>query len=159
MRLGSLSVALVLFAATSSVVAGQGTVEAGTQPGSQEGSLPVSVDRIRDALARPPALVLDRQAHFKVEITEQQKFDELLATLDFKAGPVPAAGLYGHEMQRMIYGSPVDRPLAQPYAAFSGGELLTIALQNLIGHYLGRKAIDAIAKPASLVPPRLQQFS
>ena len=39
----------------------------------------------------------------------------------------------------------VDNPLRQPYAAFSGGELLTILIENLVGKYLGGRAIDAVS--------------
>ena len=41
---------------------------------------------------------------------------------------------------------PVDNPLRQPYAAFSQGELLTILIENLVGKYLGGKAINTISK-------------
>ena len=39
----------------------------------------------------------------------------------------------------------VDNPLRQPYAAFNQPELLTILIENLVGHYLGGKAINAIS--------------
>ena len=74
---------------------------------------------------------MKRQPTFKVMVEERGPFDELLATLDLKHySPVPG-GLYAPEIQRLI-SNPVDHPLAQPYAAFSGPELLTIAVENLI---------------------------
>ena len=39
----------------------------------------------------------------------------------------------------------VDNPLRQPYAAFNQPELLTILIENLVGQYLGGKAISAIS--------------
>jgi len=34
----------------------------------------------------------------------------------------------------------------QPYAGFSTGELLTILIENLVGKYLGGKAVNAVSK-------------
>jgi hypothetical protein len=39
----------------------------------------------------------------------------------------------------------VDRPLAQPYAAFSPGELITIAVENLIFKYLGGRLAETVS--------------
>lgn len=47
-----------------------------------------------------------------------------------------------YEQQRRLF-SPTSRPLMQPYAAFSGGELITIAIQNLLGRYLGKPLVRA----------------
>jgi hypothetical protein len=46
-------------------------------------------------------------------------------------------------MQRQVW-NPVDNPLRQPYAAFNQPELLTIRVENLVGKYLGGKAMNAI---------------
>jgi len=111
-------------------------------------NLPVSLDKIREGLLQKPALslrTLDERPTFRVQILERQKIEELLATLNFKAGPTPAGGVYMYEQQRQMF-NPVDRPLMQPYAAFSTGELLTILIENLVGKYLGGKAIDAVCK-------------
>ena len=107
----------------------------------RELNLPVSLDKIREGLQQTPALslrTLDERPIFRVQILERQKIEELLATLNFKAGPVPAGGIYMQEQQRLMF-NPVDRPLMQPYAAFSGGQLLTILIENLVGKYLGGK--------------------
>jgi hypothetical protein len=111
-------------------------------------NLPVSLDNIREGLERTPALslrTLDERPTFRVQILERQKIEELLASLNFKAGPTPAGGVYMYEQQRQMF-NPVDRPLMQPYAAFSTGELLTILIENLVGKYLGGKAIEAVSK-------------
>jgi hypothetical protein len=117
--------------------------------GNEPRDLPVSLDRIRRELRKEVRNSLLRRydipADFRVHVLEQQKIDDLLSKLDFKSGqgPAPAGGLYGYEQQRRLF-NPVDRPLAQPYAAFSPGEFFTIALQSIIGNYLGGKALDAL---------------
>ena len=110
-------------------------------------NLPVSLDKIKGALEQTPTISfrsIDERPTFRVMIRERQKLDELLATLKYKAGPTPAGGVYGYEMQRQWF-PPVDNPLSQPYAAFNQPELLTILIENLVGHYLGGKAINAIS--------------
>ena len=61
---------------------------------------------------------IDERPTFRVQIQERQKLEELLATLNFKAGPVPAGGVYMAEQRRIMFPS-VDNPLRQPYAAFN----------------------------------------
>ena len=67
-----------------------------------------------------------------------------MSTLDFKTGPAPPGGLYGYEQQKRLWNS-VDHPLMQPYAAFSGGELITLAIENLAGKYLGGRLLSAVS--------------
>jgi len=117
-------------------------------PDSPETGLPVSLDKIRDALQQPPAQALrglNEIPNFKVEIHERPKvsLDDLIKSLDFKAGPVPAGGVYAHEQQRQMF-NPTDHPLQQPYAAFSQSELLTVLVENLVGKYLAGKAVNAV---------------
>jgi hypothetical protein len=112
------------------------------------GELPVSIERIRDGLERPAPLQqsLLKRPTFKVEVEERQHIQDLLASLQFdraKPGPVPPGGFYGYETQRVMMSS-VSSPLMQPYAAFSGGELLTLAFEGLLRKYLGWRALDAI---------------
>jgi hypothetical protein len=111
--------------------------------------LPVSLDNIKRGLEQPPPTLslrtIDERPTFRVQILERQRIDELLATLNFKAGPTPAGGLYWDEIQRQQLPS-VDNPLRQPYAAFGQGELLTILVENLVGKYLGGKAVNAASK-------------
>lgn len=109
---------------------------------------PVSLDRIREGLKRAEKQsilrTINARADFVVHIEEQAHIDELMKKLDFKSGPSPAGGLYAYEQQRRLF-NPVSRPLQQPYAAFSGGEFITIALQNILGRYLAGKAVDALS--------------
>jgi len=116
--------------------------------------LPVSLDKIREGLERPAAghiftghvtRSLDKEPNFRVEIEERRRIDELLATLNFKTGPTPAGGVYAYEQQRMMV-PPVDNPLAQPYAAFNQGQLLTILVENVVGKYLVGRTAEAITK-------------
>jgi hypothetical protein len=117
-------------------------------PKETEPKLPVSITKIREALETTPLLslrTLDERPTFRIQIQERQRIDELLATLNFKAGPIPAGGIYMAEQNRIMFPS-VDNPLRQPLAAFNQPELLTILIENLIGHYLGGKAINAVSK-------------
>jgi hypothetical protein len=110
--------------------------------------LPVSLERIKEGLEQTPTLslrTLDARPTFRVQILERQKLDELLATLNYKAGPTPAGGIYWNELQRQMFPA-VDNPLLQPYAAFGENELLTILIENLVGKYLGGKAINAVSR-------------
>jgi hypothetical protein len=114
----------------------------------QESGLPVSLDKIKKELEQPPPQLLrglDDKPTFKVEVREKPKvsLDDLIRSLDFKAGPVPAGGVYAAELQRQAF-NPTNNPLSQPYAAFSQGELLTILVENLVGKYLAGKASNAI---------------
>lgn len=110
--------------------------------------LPVSLDRIREALKQPvdSSLLRDAQlpSDFRIQIVEQKKIDEMLSKLDFRSGPAPAGGLYGYEQQQRLF-KPTDRPLMQPYAAYNAGQFFTVAIENLIGRYLGGPAIAAVS--------------
>ena len=112
-------------------------------------NLPVSLDKIKEGLAQPPAtplIGLHEIPNFKVEIHERQKFtlEELVKSMDFKAGPVPAGGVYASEVQRQFWRTS-DSPLAQPYAAFNQPQLLTILIENLVGKYLAGRALNAVS--------------
>ena len=114
----------------------------------EERTLPVSVSKIREALEAPPLLslrTLDERPLFRIQIQERQRLEELLATLNYKAGPVPAGGVYMAEQNRIMF-PPVDNPLRQQYGAFNQSELLTILIENLVGKYLAGKAMNAASK-------------
>jgi hypothetical protein len=118
------------------------------QPERKESNLPVSLDKIREALQQPPVQSLrglNDVPTFKVEIHERPmiSLEDLIKSLDFKAGPVPAGGVYAFEQQRQMWNA-TDHPLQQPYAAFNQSELLTILVENLVGKYLAGKAINAV---------------
>jgi hypothetical protein len=110
--------------------------------------LPVSLDRIREGLAHAPQTSLltavPRTPDFSVAVEERRRLMEIFDSMDFDAGPVPAGGLYAYEQQRLL-NDPIENPLRQPYAAFSQGELLTVAIQNLAIKYLGGLLLDTVS--------------
>jgi len=99
--------------------------------------VPVSLDRIRGALAQPPPAEalkgLNEQPTFRLEILERQRFDQLMDKVKFEggSGPEVAGGRTNYELQRLLF-PPVDNPLVQPYAGFSTGEVLTLGAEALI---------------------------
>lgn len=117
------------------------------QPPPKDSELPVSLDRIREGLARPaPGTALknlELRADFMIHIEEQDHLRAILSKLDFAGGPAPGGGLYAYEQQQRAF-SKTERPLQQPYAAFSGGELLTLALESLVQKYLGGALVNAV---------------
>ena len=149
-----LSVVLAL-AAAAPAVAQQPTsqpataaVSAGAPQAGGPTDYGISLDRIREGLRRAENQRLLRnlelQPTFRISIDEQDLIDRLMSKIEIpKPGPRPGAGWYGYEQQRQLF-NPTDRPLQQPYAAFNGGQLVTVALQNLIGRYGGKKLVDAV---------------
>ena len=110
------------------------TVESQTQDDGSF-SLPVSIDTIRERLARPPALRgLDRRPDFSVTVEIEQRLQEMFHALELKLGPAPPGGLYAYEQQRLLFNK-TDDPLAQPFAQFSSGQLLTLAIEALVGKW------------------------
>jgi hypothetical protein len=95
-------------------------------------NLPVSLDRIRAALERSPVerlkTVLPRPT-FRVQIQERQRFEELMAALDFRSGPVPPGGLYGFE-QRARLSPPWGSQPIMSVDLFSIGRLFSGGLSN-----------------------------
>lgn len=109
---------------------------------------PVSLDRIREGLAKPPrgsALKnVDLKPDFVIYVEENDHIQAVLSKLETKSGPAPAGGLYGYEQQQRAFGKS-DRPLQQPYAAFSGGELITLAIEGLAQKFLGGAIASGIS--------------
>jgi len=142
MRLLALLFTAILSAAP---VAAQETL---ASPAPDDGKLPVSIAKIREALETTALLSLqtvDESPTFRIQIRERQRLDELLAPLHFQAGPVPAGGVYMAGQKRIRFPS-VDNPLRQELAAFNQPELLTILIENLVGKYLGGKALNAVSR-------------
>jgi hypothetical protein len=89
--------------------------------------LPVSLERIREALARTPERPLQGlkvSADFTVTVQERQRFTDLLPPLDMKSTSPP--------------------PPMQPYAAFNAGQLITIAIENLVAKFLGGRLLTEV---------------
>lgn len=110
-------------------------------------NLPISIDRIRQTLQElpaPPRLVLDRKPDFKVIVEERQRLEELFRALEYKVGPTVPGGLYAYEQQRLLFNK-TNHPLEQPYAAYSGGELVTLAIEGLIAKYVAGKVGSGVS--------------
>jgi hypothetical protein len=112
-------------------------------------NLPVSLDKIRAGLSQPaPAEALkglnDPPPTFKVEIQEQQRFDQLVSKLKFdKGGPPVPGGRDAYEQYQRLFPR-IDNPLVQPYAGFSGGEMTTLAIEALLEKYLAQKMANVV---------------
>ena len=114
-------------------------------------NLPVSLDRIKEGLSQPPAeplkglnLTPADTPTFRVNVTEKQKFEELLAKIKWdKPGPVVAGGVYAYEQQERLFPR-INNPLAQPYAGFTGGEMTTLAAEALIEKYVAERMAKVV---------------
>jgi hypothetical protein len=147
MRLSSVILAVILTSGATAALAQDpsttgrgGSAEVDAPPAG----LPVSVRRIREALAstleRPSLLddlpTPDDTPRFRISVQEGLPLGAFFTPDDFKVAPAPGGGVYGYEQQRLLNPSS-SRPLGQPYAAFNGGQLITVALENLFAKYVG----------------------
>ncbi len=154
MRLSVFVLAAALSMGSGAALAAQQPTPASpaTDRKPQELNVPVSLDRIREALAQPaPAEPLkglnDPPPTFKVEINEQQKFDEFLAKVKFeKPGPQVAGGVDAYDQYQRIFPR-IDNPRAQPYGAFTTGQILTLGVEALIEKYVASK-LSNVMSPA-----------
>jgi hypothetical protein len=105
-------------------------------------NLPVSLDKIREGLARPtPAepLRLNEEPTFRLEVHERQKFDQLMAKIKFDSGgPVMAGGRDAYDQQQRLFPR-IDNPRLQPYGAFSTSEILTLGVEEFVEKYVAQK--------------------
>jgi hypothetical protein len=120
-------------------------------PSRTEGAdngLPVSLERIREALSKPEeplkGLRTEDQAHFRIQIEERQKFQALVDSLKFDTGgPAVPGGIYAYDQQQRLFPK-TDNPLVQPYAAFNQGELLTVSIEALLEKYFAQRIAHAV---------------
>jgi hypothetical protein len=97
---GIFSLALLL-AAPMQGDAAQTQAAAAAQP-----ELPVSLSRIREALKKPDPRLgspVTKAADFRVEIAEQQRFQDLVDLLDFSAIPVVPAVQFGGSQTQPLF--------------------------------------------------------
>jgi hypothetical protein len=146
MRLILLLVAVTLASAAALAKPDQASPPA-SPPQDASLDLPVSVERIRELLARAPAesvlLGLDRQPDFKITVEERRFLKDILESLDVKTGPAPPGGLYGYEMQQQVWNTR-NSPLVRPYAAFTSGELAQVSLTSIMGALVTRYLTHAV---------------
>jgi len=109
--------------------------------------LPVSIERIRELLARAPAesvlVGLDRQPDYKLTVEERRFLKDILESLEVKSGPTPPGGLYAYEIQQQVWNTR-NSPLARPYAAFTSGELAQVTMTSIMGTLVGRYLTHAV---------------
>jgi hypothetical protein len=79
-------------------------VSAQEQDKQAPSNLPVSMNRIREALKKPPPLRVtpETRADFSVEINQEQRFKDLLDLIDFGSGAAIPGGLYGYQQQQIL---------------------------------------------------------
>jgi hypothetical protein len=142
-------VTTLLLAAVLTVVTGGLVFAQQTQTSEAPLNLPVSLDKIREGLAQPPPAeplkgLNGQQPTFRLEIREQQKFDELVSKLKFdKGGPPVPGGIDAYEQYQRAFPR-INNPLAQPYAGFSTGEIMTLSVEALIEKYVASKMVHMI---------------
>jgi len=106
-----------------------------------DADLPVSIDRIKDRLSRPPAIrVEENRVVFRVEVLGRQKLtiEEILGP-DYLKGPTPAVagGMTHQEFLDLV--TPQD---VQGYAPFNNREAVTVAATSFAAAF----ALQALQK-------------
>ena len=97
-------------------------------PSEPVGELPVSLDHIREALSRPPAIRLeDSQPVFRVEVIGRKITIEDILGPDYLKGPTPVAGGGPTHQEILDLVTPKD---VQGYAAFSNKEAAVVAVTS-----------------------------
>lgn len=114
-------------------------------------ALNLTPERLRELADQPAPLQqsLVERPTFRIQVEERQRFLTLLRTpeppdpLDNR--PPPPGGVYGYEVQRIALGT-INHggTRMEPYAAFSGKEALTLAIEGLITKYLGGRALSSL---------------
>ena len=118
-------------------------VERKTDTNPPDLDLPVSLDKIREALAQPPPAAplkgMNEQPTFRLEVQEHQRFEQLMEKIKFDtAGPVVPGGRDAYDQQQRLFPR-VDNPRLQPYGAFSTGEILTLGVEAFVEKYVAQK--------------------
>lgn len=143
---------LVLCAAAAPAQPSAAAPGSAAGPSGAPAELPVSVERVQRALARPPAIRLaEERPVFRVEVVSRKLSIEDILGPDYLKGPVPGGGMTHQEFLDMV--TPKD---LRGYAAYSNREAMTIAatslalkwaLQKAMHRY--RTAADARAREAA----------
>ena len=113
--------------------------DAAAGPDEADGTLPVSVDRIRRKLTEPPAINMKTQGTvFRVEVVAQKLSIEDILGPDYLKGPVPASGGMTHQ-EFLDLVTPKD---VQGYAAFNNKEAAVVAATSFALGWGLQKAIQ-----------------
>lgn len=113
--------------------------ESAAAPGSEEapaGDLPVSLDRVQRALARPPAISLEGKQVYRVEVVGKKLTIEDLLGPDYLKGPVPRAGMTHQEFLAMV--TPKD---FQGYAPYTNREGMAMAATSFALKWAVQRAV------------------
>lgn len=111
----------------------------GAQPAAlSPDALPISVSKIKRALAKPPALKLDTDREvFRLEIFGRRPTIEDILGEDFLKGPAPAGAMTHQEFLNMV--TPAD---VRGYAAFDNKQGFIVAATSLALKWGVQKAIQ-----------------
>lgn len=102
--------------------------------------LPVSLERIQEAVSRPPAIRTggDRPV-FRVEVIERRPTIEDILGPDYLRGPAPASSMSHQEFLNMV--TPQE---FRGMAMFTNKEAITIAATSLALQWALSKAVDKL---------------
>jgi hypothetical protein len=106
------------------------------QSDDSPGELPVSIERIQRALARPPAIRLDKDNVYRVAIIGRKPTIEDILGRDYLKGPTPAGAPTHQEFLDLV--TPTD---FRGYAAFNNREAMTVAATSFALQWALQKAI------------------
>jgi hypothetical protein len=102
--------------------------------------LPVSLDRIQQAISRPPAIKPSTSRPvFRVEVFAKKPTIEDILGPDYLRGPVPNAGMTHQEFLNMV--TPAE---FRGMAMFSNKEAITIAAASIALQWALAKAVDKL---------------
>ena len=109
-----------------------------TQPAAID--LPVDLDKIQQALSRPPAIrTTSSRPVFRVEILAKKPTIEDILGPDYLKGPVPYGSMTHQEFLNMVTPSEY-----RGMGVFTGGEALTVAATSIGLQWALMKAIDKV---------------
>ena len=123
----------------------QGSQAASDRPGSSlaalEGiELPVSLERIQEAISRPPAIKpISNRPVFRVEIFAPKPSIEDILGPNYLLGPSPASSMSHQEFLNMV--TPVEY---RGMSMFSNKEAMMIAATSVGLHWALMKAVDKL---------------
>lgn len=117
-----------------------GTPQPPNGPAQDDIQLPVSLERIQEAISRPPAIKpTTNRPVFRVEIFAPKPTIEDILGPDYLKGPAPATGMSHQEFLNMV--TPAEY---RGMAMFSNKEGLTVAATSLALQWALMKAVDKL---------------
>jgi hypothetical protein len=120
----------------SSVAVPDGAAKPRATAPADADDLPVSLERIRRALAQLPALNLNGKPVFRVEVFGRKPTIEDILGPDYLRGPAPYGGMTHQEFLNMVTPKEV-----QGYAMYSNREGMTVAATSLALAWALQKAV------------------